>query len=75
MMGDGFAVEPEMATSFHQLLVKLLGVFPTKHALGLVTDNGLEVLVHIGLDTVSLEGNHSRLKFLKVKQWLLGTSW
>ena len=31
-------------------------VFPTKHALGLLTENGLEVLVHIGLDTVSLEG-------------------
>ena len=31
-------------------------VFPTKHAFGLLTDNGLEVLVHIGLDTVALNG-------------------
>ena len=31
-------------------------VFPTKHAYGLLTDDGLEVLVHIGLDTVDLEG-------------------
>ena len=35
---------------------------PTKHALGLVTDNGLEVLVHIGLDTVSLEGKPFEVK-------------
>ncbi len=31
-------------------------IFPTKHAFGIVTEAGLEVLVHIGLDTVSLEG-------------------
>ena len=75
MMGDGFAVEPENGHIVSPVAGKVTSVFPTKHALGLVTDNGLEVLVHIGLDTVSLEGNHLRLKFLKVKQWLLETSW
>ena len=34
----------------------MTSVLPTKHAFGLLTDNGLEVLVHIGLDTVALNG-------------------
>ena len=56
MMGDGFAVEPENGKIVSPVAGKVASIFPTKHALGLVTDNGLEVLVHIGLDTVSLEG-------------------
>ena len=56
MMGDGFAVEPENGKIVSPLAGKVSSIFPTKHALGLVSDNGLEVLVHIGLDTVSLEG-------------------
>ena len=56
MMGDGFAVEPENGHIVSPVAGKVTSVFPTKHALGLVTDNGLEVLVHIGLDTVTLEG-------------------
>ena len=56
MMGDGFAVEPENGKIVSPVAGKVKSIFPTKHALGLVTDNGLEVLVHIGLDTVSLEG-------------------
>ena len=56
MMGDGFAVEPDNGKIVSPVAGKVASIFPTKHALGLVTDNGLEVLVHIGLDTVSLEG-------------------
>ena len=56
MMGDGFAVEPENGKIVSPVAGKVTSIFPTKHALGLVTNNGLEVLVHIGLDTVSLEG-------------------
>ena len=56
MMGDGFAVEPDNGNIVSPVAGKVASIFPTKHALGLVTDNGLEVLVHIGLDTVSLEG-------------------
>ena len=56
MMGDGFAVKPENGKIVSPVSGKVASIFPTKHALGLVTDNGLEVLVHIGLDTVSLEG-------------------
>ena len=56
MMGDGFAVEPETGNIVSPVSGTVSSVFPTKHALGIVTEAGLEVLVHIGLDTVSLEG-------------------
>ena len=56
MMGDGFAVEPANGNIVSPVTGTVTSIFPTKHALGLVTDSGLEVLVHIGLDTVSLEG-------------------
>ena len=56
MMGDGFAVEPTNGNIVSPVTGTVSSIFPTKHALGLVTDSGLEVLVHIGLDTVSLEG-------------------
>lgn len=48
-MGDGFAVKPSEG--------KVTSIFPTKHAIGLVDEKGLEVLVHIGIDTVELAGN------------------
>ncbi len=56
MMGDGFAVEPANGNIVSPVTGTVSSIFPTKHALGLVTESGLEVLVHIGLDTVSLEG-------------------
>ena len=56
MMGDGFAVEPENGNIYAPVSGIVTSVFPTKHAFGLLTDNGLEVLVHIGLDTVALNG-------------------
>ncbi|MFS1664079.1 PTS transporter subunit IIBC [Streptococcus sp. zg-JUN1979] len=56
MMGDGFAVEPENGNVYSPVSGLVTSVFPTKHALGLLTDNGLEVLVHVGLDTVALNG-------------------
>ena len=56
MMGDGFAVEPANGNIVSPASGTVSSIFPTKHALGIVTEAGLEVLVHIGLDTVSLEG-------------------
>ena len=56
MMGDGFAVEPANGNIVSPVSGTVSSIFPTKHALGIVTEAGLEVLVHIGLDTVSLEG-------------------
>ncbi len=56
MMGDGFAVEPTSGNIYAPVAGLVTSVFPTKHAFGLLTDNGLEVLVHVGLDTVALNG-------------------
>src|SRR5690625_4943680 len=57
MMGDGYGVEPTNGEIYSPIDGEVVSVFPTKHALGLKTDNGIEVLVHIGVDTVELEGD------------------
>ncbi|WP_099159865.1 N-acetylglucosamine-specific PTS transporter subunit IIBC [Virgibacillus ndiopensis] len=56
MMGDGFAVDPEDGTFVSPVDGEILNVFPTKHAVGIRSEQGYEILVHIGLDTVKLEG-------------------
>lgn len=56
MMGDGFGVQPTNGEVYSPIEGKVVSVFPTKHALGLELGNGVEVLVHIGVDTVELEG-------------------
>ena len=56
MIGDGFAVEPVNGHIVAPVSGEITTIFPTKHALGIKTSNGLEVLVHMGLDTVELEG-------------------
>ncbi len=56
MMGDGFGVEPTNGEVYAPVEGKVVSVFPTKHALGLELDNGIEILVHMGVDTVELEG-------------------
>ena len=48
MMGDGFAVEPANGNIVSPVSGTVSSIFPTKHALGIVTEPGLEVLVHIG---------------------------
>lgn len=56
MMGDGFAIAPSDDAVFTPMAGTITTVFPTKHAVGIKTDNGLEILVHMGIDTVSLKG-------------------
>lgn len=56
-MGDGFAVRPSEGNVYSSIKGKVTSIFPTKHAIGLVDEKGLEVLVHIGIDTVELAGN------------------
>lgn len=55
-MGDGFGVEPTDGTVVSPVSGRITSVFPTKHAIGIETDGGVEVLVHMGLDTVELDG-------------------
>ncbi|RKQ30268.1 PTS sugar transporter subunit IIA [Oceanobacillus halophilus] len=56
MMGDGFAIKPTNGEAVAPVDGKIMQVFPTKHAVGLLADNGAEILIHIGLETVSLDG-------------------
>ncbi len=56
MMGDGFAIEPIEGTLVSPINGEVMTVFPTKHAIGLKTVEGIEILIHVGLDTVNLKG-------------------
>lgn len=56
MMGDGIAFIPAEGKVFAPIAATIKQVFPTKHAIGLESNNGLEILIHIGLDTVNMKG-------------------
>ncbi|MCF1684471.1 PTS system trehalose-specific EIIBC component [Tetragenococcus halophilus] len=56
MMGDGYAVKPTEDQIYAPVAGTISSVFETKHAIGILTDGGVEVLVHMGLDTVELKG-------------------
>jgi PTS system D-glucosamine-specific IIC component len=56
MMGDGFAIKPSEGTVVSPVDGEIVNVFPTKHAIGILANNGREILIHIGIDTVKLNG-------------------
>lgn len=56
MMGDGYAVLPTSGEIFAPVAGTISNIFPTKHAVGITTPTGIEVLLHMGLDTVDLAG-------------------
>ncbi|WP_375179669.1 PTS glucose transporter subunit IIA [Enterococcus rotai] len=62
MMGDGFAVLPESGAIYSPIVGEVLSVFQTKHAVGMKMANGLEILLHMGIDTVELNGTPFDIK-------------
>ncbi len=69
MVGDGLAFQPEEGVLYAPVNSEVVQVFPTKHALGLRTQEGLEVLIHIGIDTVELQGE-GFTSFVQPRQWV-----
>ena len=62
MMGEGFAIEPSDQHIFSPVEGEVVSIFKTKHAIGLKTKDGLEVLLHMGIDTVDLAGKPFTIK-------------
>jgi len=58
MLGEGFAILPEDGEVCSPVNGTVSSVFDTKHAVCLVSDSGLEILIHIGIDTVNLQGRY-----------------
>ncbi|MEK5340617.1 PTS glucose transporter subunit IIA [Weizmannia sp. FSL W8-1119] len=56
MIGDGIAIEPDEGVVVSPVDGEVVQFFPTKHAVGLKTKSGLEILIHIGMETVALNG-------------------
>ncbi|MBP1047783.1 PTS glucose transporter subunit IIA [Enterococcus sp. BWM-S5] len=57
-LGKGFAIDPTEGKVVAPFDGKVVAVFPTKHAIGLVSETGIEILIHVGLNTVELKGQY-----------------
>ncbi|GFZ30159.1 hypothetical protein CSC2_06850 [Clostridium zeae] len=57
-MGKGIAIEPSEGKVVSPFNGKVVSLFPTKHAIGLLSDDGVEMLIHVGLNTVDLKGKY-----------------
>ena len=68
MMGEGFAIEPENGKIYSPVDATVISIFKTKHAIGLKTKSGLEVMLHLGIDTVELQGKPFTMKVKEGEQ-------
>lgn len=58
ILGEGIAISPTSNDIYSPVDGTLVNLFETKHAFAVVNDQGVEILIHIGVDTVKLNGNH-----------------
>lgn len=74
LLGDGYAVEPTTPEIVAPVSGEVTSIFPTKHALGLKTASGLEILLHMGINTVEMNGTPFTLHVAKGDQIAAGTA-
>ena len=71
LLGKGALIQPSNGKVYAPFDGTIVTLFPTKHAIGIVSDDGIEMLIHFGIDTVNLNGQHFTAfieQGMKVKQ-------
>lgn len=58
MLGKGVGIKPAEGKVVAPVSGEVTIMFPTKHAVSILSEDGAEILIHIGLDTVNLQGQH-----------------
>lgn len=69
ILGDGFAIIPSNDQVYSPIKGKITSIFPTKHAIGIQNEQGIDILIHIGIDTVELKGEPFNL-FVKEGEYV-----
>ena len=72
MMGDGIAIEPTDGKVVSPVDGEVILTFPTKHAVGLKSKSGIELLIHIGLETVNMDGEGFKVHVKQGQQVKVG---